>query len=69
VIVLDTHIWVWWINERLDGMPSGWVAAIESAPRVSVSAVSCFEVALAVRRGRAGLAMRALICVRPTPPW
>ena len=52
VIVLDSHIWFWWINLEHHRMPPAMLAEIESAPRVGVSPVSCFELALAHRRGR-----------------
>ena len=52
VIVLDTHVWYWWISQDLGRLPAGVVSAIEEADRVGVAAVSCFELALAHRRGR-----------------
>jgi PIN domain nuclease of toxin-antitoxin system len=52
VIVLDSHIWFWWINLEHHRMPPAMLAEIENAPRVGVSPVSCFELALAHRRGR-----------------
>jgi len=52
VIVLDSHVWVWWITLEHHKLPAGLVTAIEEAPRVGVSAVSCFELALAHDRGR-----------------
>lgn len=52
VIVLDSHIWFWWINLEHHRMPPAMMAEIERAPRVGVSPVSCFELALAHRRGR-----------------
>jgi PIN domain nuclease of toxin-antitoxin system len=52
VIVLDSHIWFWWINLEHHRMPPAMMAEIERAPRVGVSPVSCFEPALAHRRGR-----------------
>ena len=52
MIVLDTHIWYWWINLEHDRLPVGMISAIENAPRVGVASVSCFELALAHRRGR-----------------
>jgi PIN domain nuclease of toxin-antitoxin system len=62
VIVLDSHIWFWWINLEHHRMPPSMLAAIESALRVGVSPVSCFELALASRRGRLELP-------RPTREW
>ncbi|GJD15242.1 hypothetical protein RIVM261_001980 [Rivularia sp. IAM M-261] len=52
VIVLDTHIWLWFINGNLDKFPSHWLAQIEAASKVGVSPVSCYEIALAHSRGR-----------------
>jgi PIN domain nuclease of toxin-antitoxin system len=62
VIALDSHIWFWWINLEHHRIPPSMLAAIESAPRVGVSPVSCFELALAYRRGRLELP-------RPTREW
>jgi PIN domain nuclease of toxin-antitoxin system len=52
IIVLDTHIWLWFINSNLDKFPSHWLAQIEAASRVGISPVSCYEIALAHSRGR-----------------
>ncbi|MEI7606102.1 MAG: PIN domain-containing protein [Rhodospirillaceae bacterium] len=52
MIVLDSHVWYWWINLEHDRLPPGLLATIETAPRIGVSPVSCFELALAHRRGR-----------------
>mgnify|MGYP003384048156 CR=1 FL=1 len=58
MIVLDTHIWYWWVNLEHERLPPGMVAAIENAPRVGVSPVSCFELAMAHRRGRLELPLQ-----------
>ena len=52
MIVLDTHIWIWWLS--LDGKPlkQSWRDAITTADAVGVSAISCFEVAWLVHHGR-----------------
>ena len=47
MIVLDSHIWFWWINLEHHRLSSAQLAAIENASRVGVSPVSCFELALA----------------------
>lgn len=52
VIVLDTHIWLWFINGNLDLFPTHWLTRIESASRVGISPVSCYEIALAHSKGR-----------------
>ena len=52
MIVLDSHIWFWWINLEFERFPKSWRQQIEQAGRVGVSAVSCYELALTQKRGR-----------------
>lgn len=52
IIVLDTHIWLWYINSELERFPSSWLEIIETANQVGISPVSCYEVALAQQKGR-----------------
>lgn len=47
VIVLDTHIWVWFVTQEFELFPSHWREIIETADQVGISPVSCYEVALA----------------------
>ena len=60
MIVLDSHVWVWWITMEHHRLPAGMATAIEGAPRVGVSAVSLFELALAHDRGRLELPLPPL---------
>ncbi|NJR19991.1 MAG: type II toxin-antitoxin system VapC family toxin [Calothrix sp. CSU_2_0] len=52
IIVLDTHIWIWFINQEFERFPAHWREIIETAEIVGISPVSCYEVALAQQRGR-----------------
>ncbi|NJM00791.1 MAG: type II toxin-antitoxin system VapC family toxin [Synechococcaceae cyanobacterium SM2_3_2] len=52
VIVLDTHIWLWLIHGKTHLLSAQWRDRIEAAAVVGVSPVSCYEVALAAKRGR-----------------
>ncbi len=52
VIVLDSHIWFWWINLEHERFPAGCRKQIDRSDRVGVSPVSCYELALAHRRRR-----------------
>ncbi len=52
MIVLDTHIWFWYINESFEQFPLAWVDQIRQAERVGVSSISCFEIVLAHHKGR-----------------
>lgn len=52
MIVLDTHIWLWWINQDQTRLKPAWIARIDGAEPVGVSAISCFEVAWLAHHGR-----------------
>nr|VFJ63733.1 MAG: PIN domain nuclease, a component of toxin-antitoxin system (PIN domain) [Candidatus Kentron sp. DK] len=52
VIVLDSHIWFWWINREHHRLSAAMLDAIETTDRIGVSPVSCFELALAHQKGR-----------------
>jgi len=60
LIVLDTHAWVWWLS-RPERLPEPARAAIgeslDDGTPVHVSAISAWEVALLVERGRLELTM------------
>jgi len=53
VIVLDTHIWVWWVHGD-SALSASTRALLDSAEQtgLAVSAISCWEVAKLVERGR-----------------
>jgi len=51
-MILDTHIWVWFMTQEFDRFPAHWREAIETTEQVGISPISCFEVALAHQRGR-----------------
>lgn len=63
MIVLDTHIWVWWVHgdSRLTMNQFGHLQANESQG-LGVSVISCWEVAKLVEKGR-------LILPRPLTEW
>jgi PIN domain nuclease of toxin-antitoxin system len=52
IIVLDTHIWIWFVTQEFEMFPFHWRELIETANQVGISPVSCYEVALAQQRGR-----------------
>ena len=55
MIVLDTHIWVNWIIGGNDVLLRLVVAAMDVESRLAISSISCFEVALLVKRGKLAL--------------
>lgn len=55
MIVLDTHVWLWWVNQDNQQLKPEWLVRIEGPEDVGVSAISCFEVAWLERHGRIAL--------------
>ena len=53
MILLDTHIWVWWVHgdDRLTSNQSEIIQANETDV-IGVSAISCWEIAKLVELGR-----------------
>ncbi len=53
MIILDTHVWIWWVDGSAQ-LPHDYSAAIQAeAPNgLGVCAISCWEVAKLVERGR-----------------
>lgn len=63
VIVLDTHVWVWWVHDEKQ-LNHSQTDAIEASQSdvIGESAISCWEVAKLVERGRLELS-------RPVEEW
>ena len=55
MIVLDTHIWVRWLDPEADPLPASLVEKIAFAESLAVSAITCWEVAWLHRRERIAL--------------
>ena len=52
MMVLDTHIWVRWVDPEVNPLPSRILTHIAGADQLAVSAITCWEVAWLERRGR-----------------
>lgn len=60
MIVLDTHVWLWWVNDPRD-LSKTARSVIESERRtnaIHISSISAWEIALLVEKGRLHLSMR-----------
>jgi PIN domain nuclease of toxin-antitoxin system len=73
VIVLDTHVWLWWLVEP-SKLSHAARQAIDEAETIGVCAISAWEVATLVRRRRISLdrdvaawVRQALASARVTP--
>jgi PIN domain nuclease of toxin-antitoxin system len=53
MIILDTHIWIWWVNNspNLTSQQHGWIQT-HQPDGLGVSIISCWEVAKAVESGK-----------------
>jgi PIN domain nuclease of toxin-antitoxin system len=61
VILLDTHAWLWWVSDPTQ-LSRKANSAIGDAEAIGVSAISCFEVATAIAKGR-------IVLDRPPQDW
>jgi PIN domain nuclease of toxin-antitoxin system len=63
VIVLDTHTWLWWAGDHAR-LPPRLRRRLEAEPDLVVSAISCWEAAMLIERGRLTLAPDARTGIR-----
>lgn len=58
MIILDTHIWIWWVddNQRLTEKHRQWIEKYQSQG-LGISIISCWEVAKLVQLGRLSLSI------------
>lgn len=59
MILLDTHTWIWWLAEpqKLSKQGRELIQRAEKKSEIGIAAISCWEVAMLVARGRIGFAM------------
>ncbi|HEX9944803.1 MAG TPA: type II toxin-antitoxin system VapC family toxin [Thermoanaerobaculia bacterium] len=59
MIVLDTHVWVWWVSspERLSPTARQQIDSEASERQIQISSISCWEVSLLVKKGRLELTL------------
>jgi PIN domain nuclease of toxin-antitoxin system len=56
MIILDTHVWIWWVTESAH-LSKKAARAIQEADTVGIVGMSCWEVAMLVAKRRIGLKM------------
>ena len=62
MILLDTHVWVRWLEPDSDPLPAAMSGVIDRCDQVVVSAISCWELAYLARRNR-------LVLPLPVDEW
>ena len=68
MIVLDTHIWIWWISNP-EKLSTNAANAIETAVKengIIISSISTWEMALLIKKGRLNLSIDVRDWVRKT---
>jgi PIN domain nuclease of toxin-antitoxin system len=68
MIILDTHIWLWWIRhpEKLSDYASKTIEKATKEKGIVISSISTWEVSLLVNRGRLKLPIDVREWVRKT---
>lgn len=63
MIVLDTHVWLWWVADPRQ-LTSRAHKTITEAEAVGICAISCWEIAMLVQKRRLGLDRDVLVWIR-----
>lgn len=50
MLMLDTHIWIYWQNNQ--ALPTAIINKIQTADKLAISAISCWELAQLIRKKR-----------------
>ena len=61
-MILDTHIWFWWVNGDENKLSADLKSQIASADSLSISSVSCLEILWLEKKGKISLKL-------PPPDW
>jgi PIN domain nuclease of toxin-antitoxin system len=62
MIILDTHIWYWWINLEHHNLSKTVLTKIEQSNEIAISTASCLEITWLVNK-------RCLILPCPLSNW
>jgi len=62
VILLDTHAWIWWMNSP-SSLSRKVQARLRDEKEVAVSAISCWEIAMLIAKGRLELDRDVLLWI------
>ena len=66
MILLDTHVWFWWVqgDARFSPRHAQLLQAAQGTQIIAVSAISCWEVAMMIGRGRVQVSVPPLEWLR-----
>jgi PIN domain nuclease of toxin-antitoxin system len=63
VIILDTHVWIWWVSEP-DTLSGKALAAINYARAIGIAPIRCWEIDTKVAQGKLTLDRPLRVWVR-----
>ena len=63
-LLLDAHVWIWLSMEDKKSLSSGAFKALQQASLKCISAISCWELAKLVEKGRIGFSIPTLTWIR-----
>jgi PIN domain nuclease of toxin-antitoxin system len=63
-LLLDTHVWIWLSMEDKKNLSPNAAKAIREVSLKCISAISCWEIAKLVEKGRIGLSIPTLTWIR-----
>lgn len=52
MIVLDTHVWLFWVDDNLKALPRLALKTIQNVDTLGISIISCWEIAMLVAKQR-----------------
>ena len=66
MILLDTHVWFWWVqgDPRLSARHDQPLQVAQGTQTIAVSAICCWEIAMMIERGRVQVALSSLDWLR-----
>ncbi len=63
-LLLDTHVWIWLSMEDRKSLSARALKALQQASLKCISAISCWELAKLVEKGRIGFSIPTLTWIR-----
>lgn len=52
MFLLDTHIWLWWVNQNFEKIPQSYISILEKKVPLFVSSISCVEATILFKKNR-----------------
>ena len=57
MLLLDTHIWIWWVTQTYERLNANVLNALKTADSLAISAVSIYELSVLAKRQRITLTL------------